>query len=153
MLLLVALLCGFVFGGGLLVSGMISPAKVLAFLDVFGAWDPSLAVVMTAAVAVTEIGFTVARRREWPLLVNQCEWPTKTAIDVPLVIGAMMFGAGWGLVGLCPGPAVANIATLSPQLLVFVATMLAGMALHDFWYRHRTMAARAPAPAPVGADG
>jgi uncharacterized membrane protein YedE/YeeE len=153
MLLLVGLLCGFVFGCGLLVSGMVSPPKVLAFLDVFGAWDPSLAVVMVAAVAVTEIGFTIARRRGRPLLGEQCIWPSKSMIDAALVIGATMFGAGWGLVGLCPGPAVENLATMSPQVLVFVAAMLAGMALHDFWNRHRKTAPRAPSPAPVEADG
>jgi uncharacterized protein len=109
-------------------------------------------VVMAAAAAMTEIGFIVARRRERPLLADQREWPTKTAIDVPLVTGAMTFGAGWGLVGLCPGPAVENLATLSPQLLVFVAAMLVGMALHDFWHRHRTTAVLAR-PAQVEADG
>ena len=153
MLVLVGLTCGFVFGCGLLVSGMVSPAKVLAFLDVLGAWDPSLLVVMAAAVAVTQIGFTIARRRGRPLLADQCDWPTKTMIDPPLVIGAMMFGTGWGLAGLCPGPAVENLATLSPQLLVFVAAMLAGMALHNIWHRRTAMTARAPRTAPVEADG
>jgi uncharacterized membrane protein YedE/YeeE len=154
MLLLAGLLCGFVFGCGLLISGMVSPAKVLAFLDVLGAWDPSLAVVMVAAVAATWIGFANAHRRGRPLLAEQCDWPTKTMIDAPLVIGAMMFGAGWGLAGLCPGPAVENLAMLSPQVLVLVAAMLAGMALHDLWQRRRTAAAaRAPSAVPVEADG
>jgi len=153
MLLLAGLLCGFVFGCGLLVSGMVSPTKVLAFLDVFGAWDPSLAVVMVAAVAVTWIGFAIARRRRRPLLAARCEWPTKTVIDAPLLTGAMMFGAGWGLAGLCPGPAVENVVTLSPQVLVFVAAMLAGMALSDLWQRRRTTAPRAPSAVPVEADG
>jgi uncharacterized membrane protein YedE/YeeE len=153
MLLLAGLLCGFVFGCGLLISGMVSPAKVLAFLDVLGAWDPSLIVVMVAAVAVTWIGFAIARWRRRPLLAGQCEWPTKTVIDAPLVTGAMMFGAGWGLAGLCPGPAVENLATLSPQALVFVAAMLAGMALHDLWRRRRIAAASAPSAVPVEVDG
>ena len=153
MLLLAGLLCGFVFGCGLLVSGMVSPTKVLAFLDVFGAWDPSLAVVMVAAVTVTWIGFAIARWRRRPLLTAQCEWPTKTMIDAPLVTGAMMFGAGWGLAGLCPGPAVENVVTLSPQLLVFVAAMLAGMALCDLWQRRSATAARAPSSVPVEVDG
>jgi uncharacterized membrane protein YedE/YeeE len=153
MLLLVGLLCGFVFGCGLLVSDMVSPAKVLAFLDVLGAWDPSLVVVMAAAVVVTQLGFTYARRRGRPLLADRCEWPTKTMIDPPLVIGAMMFGTGWGLAGLCPGPAVENLATLSPPLLVFVTAMLAGMALHNIWHRRTATTARAPRTAPVKAGG
>jgi uncharacterized protein len=146
-----SLLCGFIFGCGLLVSGMVSPAKVLGFLDVLGAWDPSLAVVMVAAVAMTSIGFAIARKGR-PLLAGPCEWPTKTAIDAPLVIGAAMFGAGWGLVGLCPGPAIVNLGTLSPQVLAFVAAMLAGMTLHDLWQR-RAMVARAPSDASVEVDG
>jgi uncharacterized membrane protein YedE/YeeE len=152
-MLLVGLLCGFVFGCGLLVSGMVSPAKVLAFLDVLGAWDPSLAVVMVVAVAVTWAGFAIARQRGRPLLAGQCDWPTKTAIDASLVIGAITFGAGWGLVGLCPGPAVENLATMSPQVLVFVAAMLTGMALHGLWQRRLTAGAGAPSAAPVEADG
>jgi uncharacterized membrane protein YedE/YeeE len=152
MLVLVGLLCGFVFGCGLLVSGMVSPAKVLAFLDVLGAWDPSLVVVMAAAVVVTLVGFTYARRRGRPLLADKCDWPTKTEIDPPLVIGAMIFGAGWGLAGLCPGPAVENLATLSPQVLVFVAAMLAGMALHNIWRRRTATTARAPRTASIEAD-
>jgi uncharacterized membrane protein YedE/YeeE len=153
MLPLVGLLCGFIFGSGLLVSGMVSPTKVLAFLDVFGAWDPSLVVVMAAAVAVAQIGFTIAGRRGRPLLADQCDWPTKTVIDLPLVLGAMTFGAGWGMAGLCPGPAVENLATLSPQVLVFVAAMLAGMALHGVWRRRTAMTPRAPRISPVEADG
>lgn len=134
---LASLICGLVFGSGLLISRMLSPAKVLGFLDVLGAWDPSLAVVMAVAVIVTRIGFTMARRRGQPLLAEKCHWPTKTKIDAPLVIGALVFGAGWGLVGLCPGPAVENLATLSPQVLVFVVAMLIGMALYDLWQRRK----------------
>src|SRR5215472_2247271 len=93
-----ALLCGFVFGLGLMISGMMQPAKVLAFLDIFGAWDPSLAVVMMAALAVSIPGFALAKRRGQPLLAAHCVWPTKAEIDRPLVIGALLFGIGWGLV-------------------------------------------------------
>ena len=150
---LASLLCGFIFGCGLLVSGMVSPTKVLAFLDVLGAWDPSLAVVMAAALVVTWAGFAIARRRGRPLLDAQCDWPTRTTVDAPLALGAVMFGAGWGLVGLCPGPAVENLATMSPAVLLFVAAMVAGMALHDLWQRRRTTAARMPSAAPVEADG
>jgi uncharacterized membrane protein YedE/YeeE len=130
--IIASLLCGLVFGFGLLISGMVSPVKVLGFLDILGDWDPSLAVVMMAALAVSVPGFALAKQRGRPFLAPQCDWPTKTGIDRALVVGAVLFGTGWGLVGLCPGPALENLATLSPQVLVFVAAMAAGMALHDF---------------------
>src|SRR5438552_7597841 len=103
MQIIASLLCGLIFGAGLLISGMVQPAKVLGFLDIFGAWDPSLAVVMAAALAVSIPGFRLASHRARPVLAEQCFWPTKTKIDPPLVLGAALFGAGWGLVGLCPG--------------------------------------------------
>ena len=127
MLLLASLLSGFIFGCGLLISGMVSPTKVLGFLDVLGAWDPSLAVVMAAALIVTRTSVAIVQRRGRPFLAERCDWPTKTKIDAPVVFGATLFGVGWGLVGLCPGPALVNLATLSPQVLVFVAAMLTGM--------------------------
>ena len=153
MLLLASLLSGFVFGCGLLISGMVYPTKVLGFLDVLGAWDPSLAVVMAAALIVTRIGVAVAQRRGRPFLAERCDWPTKTKIDAPLVFGATLFGVGWGLVGLCPGPALVNLATLSPQVLVFVAAMLTGMALHDLWKRRLPADARARSAMPIQVDG
>src|SRR5665647_3721395 len=127
MLMIASLLCGLVFGAGLLVSGMVQPAKVLAFLDIFGAWDPSLAVVMIAALAVSIPGFMLAKRRTRPLLAAESVWPTKTHIDRLLVIGAVLFGIGWGLVGLCPGPALEDLATLSPRIIAFVAAMAGGV--------------------------
>ena len=134
-----AFLCGFIFGAGLVISGMTDTAKVLGFLDVLaiskGAWDPTLAIVMAAALTVSIPGFALARRRGRPVLVDVAAWPTRTAIDRPLIVGAVLFGAGWGLVGLCPGPAIANLATLSPPVLLFVAAMIAGMAAHDIWRR------------------
>jgi uncharacterized protein len=130
-----ALGCGLIFGVGLLVSGMMQPAKVLGFLDLFGAWDPSLAVVMAAALAVSVPGFALAKRHERPIFAPQSLWPTRMGIDRPLVIGAALFGIGWGLVGLCPGPALENLATLSPQVIVFVAAMAAGMVLRDVWQK------------------
>jgi uncharacterized protein len=151
MLAVAALISGFVFGGGLLISGMMQPAKVLAFLDIFGDWDPSLAIVMAAALAVSAAGFALAKRRERPLLAAQSAWPSKTDIDRPLVIGSVLFGAGWGLVGLCPGPALENLATLSPRVIVFVIAMAAGMTLHDFWQKRRLMIGREAVAAP--ADG
>ena len=151
---LVAFLCGFVFGAGLVISGMTDTAKVLGFLDVLaipqGSWDPTLAIVMAAALAVSLPGFWLVRRRDWPVLATVAVWPNETAIDRPLLGGAALFGAGWGLVGLCPGPAIANLATLSPAVLLFVAAMLAGMATHDAWRRRR---AAPPAGAALAADG
>ena len=137
MLILASLLCGLVFGAGLLISGMVQPAKVLGFLDIFGAWDPSLAVVMAAALAVAVPGFMLARRHARPLLATQSFWPAKIGLDGPLVAGAALFGVGWGLVGLCPGPALESLATLSPGVLVFVVAMAAGMMLHDGWQQAR----------------
>ena len=134
MLILASLLCGLVFGAGLLISGMVQPTKVLAFLDIFGAWDPSLIVVMIAALAVSAPGFVLARRSR-PVFAAECAWPTKTGLDHPLVVGSVMFGVGWGLVGLCPGPALESLATLSPEVLVFVVAMTAGMLLHDIWQK------------------
>ena len=132
MRMIASLVCGLVFGAGLLISGMVQPTKVLGFLDIFGAWDPSLAVVMAAALAVSAPGFMLANRRARPLLAAKSFWPTRRDIDRPLVVGAALFGLGWGLVGLCPGPALESLATLSPGIIVFVAAMAGGMALHDF---------------------
>jgi uncharacterized membrane protein YedE/YeeE len=146
MRLLASLACGFLFGWGLLVSGMVNPEKVLGFLDIFGAWDPSLAVVMAAALAVSSAGYRLAARRP-PLLAPQCEWSTKRAIDGPLIVGSALFGIGWGLVGLCPGPAIQNLATLSPRVVVFVIAMAGGMALHDAWQRRQLAAPRGVVPA------
>ncbi len=140
--IIASLLCGLIFGAGLLVSGMVQPTKVLAFLDIFGAWDPSLAVVMMAALAVAVPGFMLAKGRSQPLLAAQNFWPARDDIDRPLVVGSAMFGVGWGLVGLCPGPALESLATLSPGVIVFVAAMAAGMVLRDLWQRSRPVKPR-----------
>jgi uncharacterized membrane protein YedE/YeeE len=138
---LAALVCGFIFGTGLVMSGMTDTAKVLGFLDVLamrhGGWDPTLLIVMASALIVSIPGFWLARRRGRPLLTGSMTWPARSDIDRPLLAGAVLFGAGWGLVGLCPGPAIANLATLSPPVLLFVAAMLAGMVAHDAWRRRR----------------
>jgi uncharacterized membrane protein YedE/YeeE len=131
-----ALLSGLIFGIGLALSQMISPAKVLAFLD-FGAiatggWDPSLAFVMAGALAVAGLGFRIAQRRTRPLDGGNFAAPPRRDIDARLVVGALVFGAGWGLVGFCPGPAVASLAFGAAKSFLFVAAMLAGMALHRF---------------------
>jgi uncharacterized protein len=152
MLVVAALICGLIFGWGLLISGMVQTTKVLAFLDIFGAWDPSLAVVMIAALVVSVPGFMLAKRRERPALATQSVWPTKIDIDRPLAIGALLFGSGWGLVGLCPGPALENLATLSPRVIAFVVAMAAGMVLCDFWQEYRPTISDKAVPA-AAADG
>jgi uncharacterized protein len=152
---LASLLCGFVFGWGLFISGMIRPEKILSFLDILaipsGNWDPSLAVVMVAALIVTGVGFALARRRT-PAFESQNQWPAQTLIDRPLIAGAALFGIGWGLVGLCPGPAIENLASLSPGVVVFVVAMAAGTLAHDHLYARR-VASEAASLAQVGADG
>jgi uncharacterized protein len=150
MLILASLGCGFIFGLGLLTSGMLRTEKVLGFLDIFGAWDPSLAVVMAAALVVSYAGFTIARRRARPLLAPRSLWPTKADIDLPLVIGSALFGIGWGLVGLCPGPALENLASLSPGVMAFVVAMAVGVVGHDLWQRQRTAALAREQPAADG---
>jgi uncharacterized membrane protein YedE/YeeE len=122
---------GLVFGVGLTVSQMTNPAKVLGFLDIFGNWDPSLALVMGGAMAVASLGYFLVWKRKSPVFASRFHIPTNNRIDSPLVIGAMLFGAGWGLVGLCPGPAIAGLAIGGWQIWVFLAAMLTGMALHE----------------------
>ena len=138
-----AFVCGLIFGIGLMLSGMAQPTKVLDFLDLFGTWDASLALVMAAALAVSSAGYALARRRTRPFLAPQIQLPSSTGIDAPLVLGSMLFGFGWGLVGLCPGPALVNLATFSPQVIAFVVAMAAGMILHDQWSAHRSAKAAA----------
>jgi len=152
MWIIAPLLCGLIFGTGLLISGMVQPAKVLGFLDIFGAWDPTLAVVMAAALAVAVPGFRLAGQRPGPLLANNYLWPTKTGIDRPLVAGAALFGVGWGLVGLCPGPALESLATGSPGIIVFVIAMAAGMVGHDAWQKSRPTVRR-DSPLASATDG
>lgn len=121
------LAAGLIFGAGLAVSGMMDPAKVRNFLDVAGAWDPTLAFVMAGAVAVAFLGYRLASARQRPLLAERFHLPTRTGIDTRLVAGAAIFGIGWGLVGFCPGPALASLG-LSGRAWVFVAAMAIGMA-------------------------
>ena len=125
------LLAGMIFGVGLAVSEMINPAKVLAFLDIAGRWDPSLAFVMAGALAVTAIGFRAVLKRPAPWFDQWFEVPSRGEIDGRLIAGATVFGVGWGLVGFCPGPAIASLAYGYKESLVFVASMLAGMALYN----------------------
>ncbi|HMR31702.1 MAG TPA: YeeE/YedE family protein [Geminicoccaceae bacterium] len=127
MSLLVDFLLGLLFGVGLVVSGMADPARVLGFLDPLGNWDPSLAFVMAGAVSVAFVGYRLAFRRGRPVLASSFQLPARTAIDPRLVVGAGIFGIGWGLGGLCPGPALASLGLGSPGVLVFVPAMLLGM--------------------------
>ena len=128
---IIALLAGLVFGLGLILSGMGSPAKVQNFLDFFGTWDPSLGLVMGGAIAVGLVAFTWAKRRKTALLGDAMQLPTQSTIDRKLITGSALFGAGWGLAGFCPGPALMNLSTLQPEVWLFVAAMLAGM-----WLQH-----------------
>ena len=126
-----AFLAGAVFGVGLLVSGMADPAKVLGFLDLGGAWDPSLAFVMVGAILVGVIAFAAARRRSVSLLGLPLRMPTATRVDRRLAGGSLLFGIGWGLAGFCPGPALVALGMGEQKALVFVAAMLAGMGLFE----------------------
>jgi len=124
---LASLVVGLVFGLGLIVSGMANPAKVLNFLDFAGSWDPSLAFVMAGAVGVAFVGYRLAFRRGRPLFDTQFHLPVVKRVEPRLVAGAALFGIGWGLSGLCPGPAVVSIVPAAQGILVFVPFMLAGM--------------------------
>jgi uncharacterized protein len=120
---------GLVFGGGLYLSGMNQPSKVQGFLDVSGHWDPSLAFVMAGAVAVGLVAFSVAHRRSRTFLGDDLRLPPISKIDVPLVAGGFIFGVGWGLSGICPGPAIFNAGFFDLPALVFVISMAAGMVI------------------------
>jgi uncharacterized membrane protein YedE/YeeE len=123
------LAAGVVFGLGLVISGLANPAKVLNFLDLAGAWDPSLAFVMAGAVLTAALGYRVVLARPKPVFDSRFHLPTATAIDRRMLAGAATFGVGWGLSGYCPGPAITALPLLNPATLVFVAAMLLGMWL------------------------
>ncbi|GAA0859628.1 YeeE/YedE family protein [Aliiglaciecola litoralis] len=124
---LVALVCGILFGAGLNISQMTDPQKVLNFLDLSGQWDPSLILVMGGALVVSALGFMISKKLRKPLLSDEFSIPNKSEITKPLIIGAVLFGFGWGLVGLCPGPAVASLAMPSIELIFFLVSMFLGM--------------------------
>lgn len=128
---LVSLIAGLLFGAGLALGGMTDPGKVISFLDVAGAWDPSLGFVMGSALLITFPVFAWVRRAGKPLLAERFQLPTKKDLDPQLLAGAALFGIGWGIAGLCPGPAIANLAAGSPQILLFVVAMVGGMWLRD----------------------
>lgn len=124
-------LIGLLFGIGLLISGMTDPAKVIGFLDLAGPWDPSLAFVMGGAILVGVFAFTFAKRRSTDFFGGAIRWPTANTIDRRLIVGSLVFGAGWGLAGFCPGPALVSLGAGVPKAIAFVGAMLAGMALFE----------------------
>ncbi len=136
----IALLSGTIFGTGLALSGMMNPARVRGFLDVFGDWDPTLAFVMGGAVTVMAVAWLIQRRMAKPASASEFHLPGTTNIDGRLVGGAMLFGIGWGLAGLCPGPAIASLGNAFVPAAIFVMAMLAGMALFHIAERARSSA-------------
>lgn len=131
----IAFIVGLVFGVGLIVSGMANPAKVLGFLDVAGEWDPSLAFVMVGAIGVGLVGFAVAGRLKATLFGWPMHLPHRRAVDRRVIAGGLLFGAGWGLAGFCPGPAVVALGAGYGKAAIFVAAMLGGMAIFDVLQR------------------
>ncbi|EQB19121.1 DUF6691 family protein [Sphingobium lactosutens] len=127
---LIALLCGTLFGAGLAVSGMTDPMRVRAFLDLLGPWDPTLAFVMAGAIVPMAVAWRVQSRMARPFAATTFNLPDTGRIDRRLAIGSILFGVGWGIAGLCPGPAVANLALAPAAAAPFLLAMLAGMALH-----------------------
>ena len=147
-----AFVAGLVFGIGLLVSGMASPAKVLAFLDLAGSWDPSLALVMAGAIATGAGAFAVADRRTITLLGTPMLLPAARTIDRRLVLGSVIFGVGWGLAGFCPGPALVAVGAGYLKAIVFVAAMVAGMLAFEWMQAVRIRSTAPGEPLPAGAS-
>jgi len=122
---------GLIFGIGLIFAGMTDPSKVIGFLDIAGNWDPSLALVMGGAILVGFIAFRFANKRATNFIGGAMHLPTKNDIDRRLIIGSLLFGAGWGMAGFCPGPAITSLGTGNPKAVIFVIAMVAGMALFE----------------------
>jgi uncharacterized membrane protein YedE/YeeE len=148
MINLIALLSGLIFGLGLILAGMANPAKVLAFLDVAGAWDPSLALVMGGAAGVASLAFATARKRDRSYLGGKIQIPAPGAIDRRLVLGSLAFGIGWGMAGICPGPALVLLGSGSAKGLVFIGSMLLGMSI--FAMLEKNKAGRQSRPVKTG---
>jgi uncharacterized protein len=136
-----ALLSGLVFGLGLIISGMANPSKVLGFLDLAGAWDPSLALVMAGAIGVGFFAFLIAKRRNLSLIGAEMKLPTATHIDKRLLTGGALFGVGWGIAGFCPGPGLVALGMGEPKALVFVVAMLMGMIVFQLLERRQLRSA------------
>mgnify|MGYP000589443421 FL=1 len=132
MSIVVSLICGIIFGIGLTVSQMIDPAKVLDFLNIFGAWDPSLAFVMIGALIVSSPFFHLFKNNDKPVFADSFSYSNNKELNKKLIIGSSLFGAGWGLAGLCPGPAIASLALLNPSSLIFVITMFVGFYISNY---------------------
>lgn len=139
---LTSLFAGLLFGLGLIISDMVNPKRVRSFMDIFGDWDPTLAFVMGGAIIVSALGWIIARRRSAALFGGGMPPSASPIIDRPLIMGSALFGVGWGLVGLCPGPVVAALAFAPWQVPVFALAMLFGMAAYNF---SQNMRLRAPA--------
>jgi uncharacterized membrane protein YedE/YeeE len=148
---IVALIAGFVFAIGLGISGMTDPRKVIAFLDVTGAWDPSLALVMMSAIGVHAVAARWARGRARPILADSFALPVRRSIDGRLILGAALFGAGWGTAGFCPGPAIVALAGLSAGAFVFSGAMIVGIALYR-WFPAIYLCATGERPREVPSD-
>ena len=131
MQIITAFATGLIFGLGLILSGMTNPSKVISFLDLTGRWDPSLAFVMGGAILVGVVAFQLAKRRKKSLLGDSMPLPPTRQVDRRLVLGSLAFGSGWGLAGYCPGPALVSVAQGDTQAIIFVAAMLAGMAIYE----------------------
>jgi uncharacterized membrane protein YedE/YeeE len=127
----IALLVGLIFGAGLILAGMANPAKVQGFLDLFGAWDPSLALVMVGAIAITSLGFAAAMRMKFAYMQEPPRMPESRGIDARLALGSVVFGVGWGMAGFCPGPALVALGAGEAKAAVFTLAMLAGMAIYE----------------------
>ena len=140
--LFVSLFVGLIFGFGLILSGMTNPAKVLSFLDLFGRWDPSLALVMGGAVTVASAAFFLVRKRTISLLDAPIKLPTAEGIDRRLVAGGLLFGMGWGIAGFCPGPALVALGMGESKAALFVLAMLIGMGLFELLERRKSSSAR-----------
>jgi len=126
---------GLIFGVGLILSGMTNPAKVIGFLDLFGSWDPSLMFVMFGAIPISFIGFRIIENKQATLLEEPVHLPGKNHINSELIIGSLLFGSGWALAGFCPGPALVALGSGNSKAIIFVIAMLAGMLLHDYFYK------------------
>ena len=128
-----SLISGVLFGFGLAISSMINPAKIVGFLDITGNWDPSLAFVMGGAVFVTAVTFRIILNRPTPMFANKFELPSKVNLDGKLIFGAAIFGIGWAVSGLCPGPAISSIIFLDENLLIFISALLLGSFIGKKW--------------------
>lgn len=131
-------LAGLIFGIGLIISGMTNPAKVLGFLDLTGLWDPSLAFVMMGGIAIASIGLLIAKKRTQSFLGLPMRFPTSTIIDRPLILGGVIFGIGWGIAGICPGPALVLVGGGMFKGVVFVIAMLLGMGMFEMFNRQKS---------------